>query len=78
MTEKDIVNMLYRDGYHAAAKLIEKKSETIESRKSLILWKDDFTSENKWKSLCVALDVPEDTVTLELKCNVVAVFPYKK
>lgn len=71
MTEKDIVNVLYRDGYHAAAKLIE-------SRKSLILWKDDFTSENKWKSLCVALDVPEDTVTLELKCNVVAVFPYKK
>ena len=30
MTEKDIVNVLYRDGYHAAAKLIEKKSETIE------------------------------------------------
>lgn len=51
MTEKDIVNVLYRDGYHAAAKLIEKKSETIESRKSLMLWKDDFTSENKWKSL---------------------------
>ena len=34
MTEKDIVNVLYRDGYHAAAKLIEKKSEVIESRKS--------------------------------------------
>ena len=29
MTEKDIVNVLYRDGYHAAAKLIEKKSETL-------------------------------------------------
>lgn len=43
-----------------------------------MLWKDDFTSENKWKSLCAALDVPEDTVTLELKCNVVAAFPYKK
>lgn len=78
MTEKDIVNVLYRDGYHAAAKLIEKKSEVIESRKSLMLWRDDFTSENKWLSLCVALGVPEDTVTLELKCNVVDVFPYKK
>ncbi len=78
MTEKDIVNVLYRDGYHAAAKLIEKKSEVIESRKSLMLWKDDFTSENKWKSLCAALDVPEDTVTLELKCNVITTFPYKK
>ena len=76
MTEKDVVNVLYRDGYHAAAKLIEKKSEVIESRKSLMLWRDDFTSENKWLSLCVALGVPE--VTLELKCNVVAVFPYKK
>lgn len=78
MTENDIVNVLYRDGYHAAAKLIEKKSEVIESRKSLMLWRDDFTSENKWASLCMALGVPEDTVTLELKCNVVAVFPYKK
>ena len=29
MTEKDIVNVLYRDGYHAAAKLIEKKSENL-------------------------------------------------
>lgn len=68
----------YRDGYHAAAKLIEKKSEVIESRKSLMLWRDDFTSENKWASLCAALGVPEDTVTLELKCNIVATFPYKK
>lgn len=78
MTEKYIVNVLYRDGYHAAAKLIEKKSEVIESRKSLMLWRDDFTSENKWASLCAALGVPEDTVTLELKCNIVATFPYKK
>lgn len=37
MTEKDIVNVLYRDGYHAAAKLIEKKSETIESCGKMIL-----------------------------------------
>lgn len=78
MTEKEIVNVLYRDGYHAAAKLIEKKSEVVESRKSLMLWRDDFTSENKWASLCMVLGVPKDTVTLELKCSVVTAFPYKK
>ena len=57
MTEKDIVNVLYRDGYHAAAKLIEKKSETIESRKSLILWKGRYSHAGAEMQCCSSISI---------------------
>lgn len=38
--------------------------------KSLMLWKDDFKNERDWIALCKALDIPKDTVEIEMNCNV--------
>ena len=37
--------------------------------KSLMLWKDDFKNERDWIALCKALDIPKDTVEIEMNCN---------
>lgn len=38
--------------------------------KSLMLWKDDFKNERDWTALCNTLDLPEDTVEIEMNCEV--------
>lgn len=35
-----------------------------------MLWKDDFKNERDWIALCKALDIPKDTVEIEMNCNV--------
>lgn len=44
--------------------------------KSLMLWKDDFKNERDWIALCKALEVPETTVEIELRCRVCVHKPY--
>lgn len=38
--------------------------------KSLMLWKKDFRNKRDWVALCEALGVPQDTVEIEMRCNV--------
>lgn len=38
--------------------------------KSLMLWKNDFAEERNWHTVCRALNLPEDTVEIEMKCLV--------
>lgn len=38
--------------------------------KSLMLWKNDFQHERDWIALCKALDLPLDTVEIEMRGNV--------
>lgn len=38
--------------------------------KSLMLWKNDFKNERDWVALCEALDLPIDTVEIEMNCTV--------
>lgn len=38
--------------------------------KSLMLWKDDFKNGRDWIALCKALDIPKNTVEIEMNCNV--------
>ena len=42
----------------------------MKESKSLMLWKKDFKYEREWVILCKALDLPEDTVEIEMRCNV--------
>lgn len=35
-----------------------------------MLWKDDFKSDRDWQAVCRALGLPENTVEVELRCNV--------
>lgn len=35
-----------------------------------MLWENDFKNKRDWISLCKALDLPEDTVEIEMKCRV--------
>lgn len=42
--------------------------------KGLMLWENDFKNKRDWISLCKALDLPEDTVEIEMECNVGRVF----
>lgn len=35
-----------------------------------MLWGNDFKNKRDWISLCKALDLPEDTVEIEIKCKV--------
>lgn len=42
----------------------------MKSTKGLMLWKDDFKNEKDWLATCKALEVPEDTVEVELAATV--------
>lgn len=35
-----------------------------------MLWKDDFKNERDWIAICKSLALPENTVEIEMKCNV--------
>ena len=37
---------------------------------TLMLWKDDFKSDRDWQAVCRALGLSENTVEVELRCNV--------
>ena len=38
--------------------------------KGLMLWKNDFKNERDWIAICRTLDLPEDTVEIEMRCDV--------
>lgn len=38
--------------------------------KGLMLWKNDFKNERDWIAICRVLDLPEDTVEIEMRCDV--------
>lgn len=39
--------------------------------KSLMLWKHDFRNKRDWTAICNALDVPVNTVEIEIKSLVI-------
>jgi hypothetical protein len=48
----------------------------MKESKGLMLWKDDFKNERDWVALCKALDLPENTVEIEMRCVVCVAKPH--
>ena len=47
------------------------------NKMGLMLWADDFANQEAWKSICQALELPENTKEIELKVSVVCAFDHK-